>query len=253
MPAPFVAGNWKMNPPSVAEAAALASDAARAVAGIEGVARVVCPPAVALPAVAQAVAGSPVEVAAQNMHHEAKGAYTGEIAASMLAGLCSYVILGHSERRQLFGETDALVNAKVRSALAARLAPILCVGETLDERDAGLAESAVRRQLAAGLEGVAAGDADSVVVAYEPVWAIGTGRAATPEIAQEMAAVVRDQVAALLGSDAGGAVRVLYGGSVSPANAAGVADQPDVDGALVGGASLVADDFAAIVRAFAPA
>lgn len=253
MPAPFVAGNWKMNPPSVAEAAALASDAARAVAGIEGVARVVCPPAVALPAVAQAVAGSPVEVAAQNMHHEAKGAYTGEIAASMLAGLCSYVILGHSERRQLFGETDALVNAKVLAALAARLAPILCVGETLDERDAGLAESAVRRQLAAGLEGVAAGDADSVVVAYEPVWAIGTGRAATPEIAQEMAAVVRDQVAALLGSDAGGAVRVLYGGSVSPANAAGVADQPDVDGALVGGASLVADDFAAIVRAFAPA
>ena len=253
MPAPFVAGNWKMNPPSVAEAAALASDAARAVAEIEGVAPVVCPPAVALPAVAQAVAGSPVEVAAQNMHHEAKGAYTGEIAASMLAGLCSYVILGHSERRQLFGETDALVNAKVLAALAARLAPILCVGETLDERDAGLAESTVRRQLAAGLEGVAPGEADSVVVAYEPVWAIGTGRAATPEIAQEMAAVVRDQVAALLGSDAGGAVRVLYGGSVSPANAAGVAGQPDVDGALVGGASLVADDFAAIVRAFAPA
>lgn len=253
MPAPFVAGNWKMNPPSVAEAAALAVGVARAVAELEGVARVVCPPSVALPAVAQAVAGSPVEVAAQNMHHEAKGAYTGEIAASMLAGLCSYVILGHSERRQLFGETDALVNAKVRAALAARLAPILCVGETLDERDAGLAESTVRRQLAAGLEGVAAGEADSVVVAYEPVWAIGTGRAATPEIAQEMAAVVRDQVAALLGSDAGGAVRVLYGGSVSPANAAGVAAQPDVDGALVGGASLVADDFAAIVRAFAPA
>ncbi len=253
MPAPFVAGNWKMNPPAVAEAAALASDAARAVAEIEGVAPVVCPPAVALPAVAQAVAGSPVEVAAQNMHHEAKGAYTGEIAASMLADLCSYVILGHSERRQLFGETDALVNAKVRAALAARLAPILCVGETLDERDAGLAESTVRRQLAAGLEGVAAGEADDIVVAYEPVWAIGTGRAATPEIAQEMAAVVRDQVAALLGSDAGGAVRVLYGGSVSPANAAGVAAQPDVDGALVGGASLVADDFAAIVRAFAPA
>lgn len=253
MPAPFVAGNWKMNPPSVAEAAALASDTARAVAEIEGVAPVVCPPAVALPSVAQAVAGSPVEVAAQNMHHEAKGAYTGEVAASMLAGLCSYVILGHSERRQLFGETDALVNAKVRAALAARLAPILCVGETLDERDAGLAESTVRRQLAAGLEDVAPGEADSVVVAYEPVWAIGTGRAATPEIAQEMAAVVRDQVAALFGSDAGGAVRVLYGGSVSPANAAGVAAQPDVDGALVGGASLVADDFAAIVRAFAPA
>lgn len=187
------------------------------------------------------------------MHHEAKGAYTGEIAASMLAGLCSFVILGHSERRQLFGETDALVNAKVRAALAARLAPILCVGETLDERDAGLAESAVRRQLAAGLEGVAPSEADNIVVAYEPVWAIGTGRAATPEIAQEMAAVVRDQVAALFGSRAGGAVRVLYGGSVSPANAAGVAAQPDVDGALVGGASLVADDFAAIVRAFAPA
>lgn len=253
MPAPFVAGNWKMNPPSVAEAAALASGVARAVAGVEGVARVACPPSVALQAVAQAVAGSGVEVAAQNMHQEAKGAYTGEIAASMLAGLCSGVILGHSERRQLFGETDAAVNAKVRAALAAQLTPILCVGETLDERDAGLAEATVQRQLEAGLEGVAPGDARTIVVAYEPVWAIGTGRAATPEIAQEMAAAARRKIAALFGSETGDAVRVLYGGSVSPANAAGVAAQPDVDGALVGGASLAADDFAAIVRAFAPA
>ena len=253
MPAPLVAGNWKMNPSSVAEAAALASGVARAVVGIEGVARVVCPPSVALQTVAQAVAGSPVEVAAQNMHQEAKGAYTGEISASMLAGLCSGVILGHSERRQLFGETDAAVNAKVRAALAAQLTPILCVGETLDERDACLAESTVQRQLEAGLEGVAPGDARTIVVAYEPVWAIGTGRAATPEIAQEMAAAARGKIAALFGSEAGAAVRVLYGGSVSPANAAGVAAQPDVDGALVGGASLAADDFAAIVRAFAPA
>ena len=253
MPTPFVAGNWKMNPSSVAEADALASAVARAVAGIEGVARVVCPPSVALQAVAQAVAGSGVEVAAQNMHQEAKGAYTGEIAASMLAGLCYGVILGHSERRQLFGETDAAVNAKVRAALAAQLTPILCVGETLDERDAGLAESTVQRQLEAGLEGVAPGDARTIVVAYEPVWAIGTGRAATPEIAQEMAAAARGKVAALFGSETGAAVRVLYGGSVSPANADGVAAQPDVDGALVGGASLAADDFAAIVRAFASA
>ena len=253
MPAPFVAGNWKMNPPSVADAAALASGVAQAVAGIEGVARVVCPPSVALQAVAQAVAGSGVEVAAQNMHQEAKGAYTGEIAASMLAGLCSCVILGHSERRQLFGETDAVVNAKVRAALAAQLTPILCVGETLDERDAGLAEATVQRQLEAGLEGVAPSDARTIVVAYEPVWAIGTGRAATPEIAQEMAAAARGKIAVLFGSETSAAVRVLYGGSVSPANAGGVAAQPDVDGALVGGASLAADDFAAIVRAFAPA
>ena len=250
---PFVAGNWKMNPPTIAEAAALASDTASAVGGIAGATRVVCPPSAALQAVARALEGSPVEVGAQNMHHEAKGAFTGELAASMLTGLCSCVILGHSERRQLFGETDDFVNAKVRAALAAGLTPILCVGETLDERDAGGAEEVVRRRLAAGLDGVGTSDAVGVVIAYEPVWAIGTGRAATPEIAQEMAAVARGQVAALFGSAAADEVRVLYGGSVSPGNAASIAAQPDVDGALVGGASLAAGDFAAITQAFASA
>lgn len=250
---PFVAGNWKMNPPTIAEAAALASDVASAVAGIEGASRVVCPPSAALQAVAQALAGRPAQVGAQNMHHEAKGAFTGELPASMLAGICSCVILGHSERRQLFGETDAFVNAKVRAALAAGLTPILCVGETLDERDAGGAEQVVQRQLTAGLEGVGAELADVVVIAYEPVWAIGTGRAATPETAQEMAAAARRQVASLFGSASAAAVRILYGGSVNAANAADIAAQPDVDGALVGGASLVPNDFAAIAQAFASA
>ena len=250
---PFVAGNWKMHPPTIAEAVALASGVAGAVEGIDGASRVVCPPSAALQAVAQALEGSPVEVGAQNMHHEAKGAFTGELSASMLTGLCSCVILGHSERRQLFGETDAFVNAKVRAALAAGLVPILCVGETLDERDAGGAKEVVQRQLTAGLDGVGADDAGGVVIAYEPVWAIGTGRAATPETAQEMAAVARAQVGALFGSAEAGAVRVLYGGSVNAGNAADIAAQPDVDGALVGGASLVADDFAAIARAFASA
>ncbi len=250
---PFVAGNWKMNPPTIAEAAALASDVARAVGGIEGASRVVCPPSPALLSVAKALAGFPAQVGAQNMHHEAKGAFTGELPASMLVGLCTYVILGHSERRQLFGETDAFVNAKVRAALAAEIAPILCVGETLEERDAGGAEQVVRRQLTAGLEGVGAEKADAVIIAYEPVWAIGTGRAATPETAQEMAAVARGQAASLFGSAAADGVRVLYGGSVNAANAADIAAQPDVDGALVGGASLVPDDFAAIAQAFASA
>ena len=241
-----------MNPPSVAEAEALASELVDAVGGIEGVTRVACPPFVALPAVAGALAGSAIGVGAQNAHPEAKGAFTGEVPLGMLTGLCAYVVVGHSERRQLFGETDAFVNAKVRAVLAAGLAPILCVGETMDERDSGRAKAVVRRQVSAGLAGVEPEQADSVVVAYEPVWAIGTGRAATPEMAQEMCAVVRSEVGAALDAD-GGIVPVLYGGSVNPGNADSLAAQPDIDGALVGGASLVAADFAAVVRAFAPA
>ena len=252
MPTPFVAGNWKMNPTSVADAETLALDLAGAIGGIDGVTRVVCPPFVALPAVAGALAGSNVGIGAQNVHPEAKGAFTGEVPLGMLAGLCAYVIVGHSERRQLFGETDAFVNAKVNAVLAAGLMPILCVGETMDERDSGRAKAVVRRQVSAGLAGVEPEQAGGIVVAYEPVWAIGTGRAATPETAQKMCAVVRSEVGIALDADASG-IPVLYGGSANPGNAESLAAQPDIDGALVGGASLVATDFAAIVRAFAPA
>ena len=253
MRTPFVAGNWKMNPPSVAEAASLASELVRSIDGIDGVTRVACPPFVALSTVAGALAGSGIAVGAQNAHPEAKGAFTGEVPLGMLSGLCTYVIVGHSERRQLFGETDAFVTAKVGAVLAVGLIPILCVGETLDERDAHRAEAVVRRQVSAALAGVDAEQAGSVVIAYEPVWAIGTGRAATPEIAQEMCAFVRSEASASLGSGAADAVPVLYGGSVNPGNVDSLAAQPDIDGALVGGASLVASDFAAIVRAFASA
>ncbi len=252
MPTPFVAGNWKMNPASVADAETLASELVEAIGGIGGVTRVACPPFVALSTVAGALTGSGIGVGAQNVHPEAKGAFTGEVPLGMLSGLCAYVIVGHSERRQLFGETDAFINAKVQAVLASGLMPILCVGETMDERDSGRAKAVVRRQVSAGLAGVEPEQAGSIVVAYEPVWAIGTGRAATPEMAQEMCAVVRSEVSAALDAD-GGIVRVLYGGSVNPGNADSLAEQPDIDGALVGGASLVAADFAAIVRAFAPA
>ena len=253
MRTPFVAGNWKMNPPSVAEAESLASDLVGEIGSIDGVTRVACPPFVALPAVARALASSGIGVGAQNAHPEAKGAFTGEVPLGMLDGLCAYVIVGHSERRQLFGETDAFVNAKASAVLAAGLTPILCVGETLDERDANRAEAVVRRQVSAGLAGVSEEQAARIVIAYEPVWAIGTGRAATPEIAQEMCAFVRSEAGASLGVDAADGMPVLYGGSVNRGNAGSLAAQPDVDGALVGGASLAAADFAAIVRAFAPA
>lgn len=251
MPTPFVAGNWKMNPASVPDAETLASELVDAIGGIDGVTRVACPPFVALSTVAGALAGSGIGVGAQNAHPEAKGAFTGEVPLGMLTSLCVYVIVGHSERRQLFGETDAFINAKVQAVLTAGLMPILCVGETLDERDSHRAEAVVRRQVSAALAGVDPEHAGNVVIAYEPVWAIGTGRAATPEMAQEMCAVVRSEVGAALDAD-GGIVPVLYGGSVNPGNADSLAAQPDIDGALVGGASLVAADFAAIVRAFAP-
>lgn len=251
MRTPLVAGNWKMNPPTVADAAQLAFDVADAVKGVVGAEVVVCPPFVALAEVDRAVWGTGVGVAAQNMHPEPKGAFTGEVAASMLGGLCARVVLGHSERRKLFGEDDAFINAKVKAALGASLTPILCVGETLDEREAGRAETVVETQLRGGLDGVEPGDVAGLVVAYEPVWAIGTGRAATADTAQEMIAAVRGVVERVAGAGPAEAVRILYGGSVTPANADELAAQPDVDGALVGGASLVAADFAAIVRAFA--
>ena len=259
MPRLIVAGNWKMNT-TVGEAAALAAEVAAgaaspllpaAAAADGGVELILCPPFVSLAAVRDAVAGGPVAVGAQNMHHEPSGAFTGEVSAPMLQGLCQYVILGHSERRQLFGETDEQVNLKTRAALLAGLRPIVCVGETLAQRESGQAADVVEGQVLAGLAD--APDITGVVIAYEPVWAIGTGRAATPEIAQEiMGGAILDALRDLFG-DAAASVPLLYGGSVNPGNAAAFAVQPAIHGALVGGASLQAGPFLQVAAAVAAA
>ena len=250
MATPFVAGNWKMNT-TVSEAIKLARELKPALASVTGATLVVCPPFVSLAGVHAEMLTSNVKVGAQNMHPEPKGAFTGEVSGPMLMDLCSHVILGHSERRLLLGETDAFVNAKVRAALAVGLTPILCVGETLEQREAGQATEVVTNQLSASLADLSTDDIGKVVVAYEPVWAIGTGRAATPEIAQEMMGVVRYEIARQSHIETAGRVPLLYGGSVNAENCAELAAQEDIDGALVGGASLKAPDFAAIAKAFA--
>ncbi|PAP77475.1 triose-phosphate isomerase [Rubrivirga marina] len=241
----LVAGNWKMNL-GHADAVGLAADVVQVTAdATDAVGVAVCPPAVWLDAVAERLRDSGVRLGAQNVHPEESGAFTGEVSPPMLRDLgVHYVIVGHSERRQLFGETSAFAAEKVRSAQAAGLVPILCVGETLDEREAGDAEATVLDQLAASLDGVEAGD---LVVAYEPVWAIGTGRTASPEQAQAMHAAIRGALADRF--TGGDGIEILYGGSVKPGNAAELFAQPDLDGALVGGASLDAESFAAIVAA----
>ena len=253
LPQTIVAGNWKMNtdlPAGVALAAGIAAGAAAA----PGVALVVCPPFVALAAVRDALDGSGVRVGAQNMHAESSGAFTGEIAPTMLAGLCEYVIVGHSERRQLFGETGESVGRKAAAALEHDLRPIVCVGETLSEREAGNAAEVIRWQVTSAISEISPEDAPRLVIAYEPVWAIGTGRAATPDIADQiMGGAIRTTLAAVLGADAAGMVPLLYGGSVNPANAAEFAAVPSSNGALVGGASLDAASFLAVAGAFAAA
>ena len=245
----LVVGNWKMNK-SVSEARELASaiaarvgDGAGADAGVE---IVVCPPYVALDAVGKVLAGSRVAVGAQNLHSESHGAFTGEVSAPMLVDICQYVIVGHSERRSQFGEADMDINLKVKAALDAGLRPILCVGEDLDQRGASNANAVVEEQLCAGLRD--APSAGRAVVAYEPVWAIGTGKSATPQVAQEMMAHIRATLAALCGAEAAAAMPLLYGGSVNAGNAGDYIRQPDVNGVLVGGASLDADSFADIAR-----
>ena len=250
MPRSLVAGNWKMNT-TLEEAASLAVDIAAGASGAGEAQLILCPPFISLAAVRRSVSGSSVRVGAQNMHHEAAGAYTGEVSATMLRSLCHYVILGHSERRQLFGETDETVNRKVHAALAAGLRPIICVGETLEQREDGQAADVVEGQVLAGVADVH--DISDVVVAYEPVWAIGTGRAATPEIAEEiMGGAIRDALRDLFGDDAD-SVPLLYGGSVNPSNAASFAAMPNINGALVGGASLQADQFLQVAAAVAGA
>ena len=244
---PFIAGNWKMNL-NRAEAVALAKAVAEQSAGVADADLAVCPPSVYLEAVGKALQGSKVGLGAQNMYHEASGAFTGEISAAMLVDLgCRYVILGHSERRHVLGETDADVNRKVIAALKAGLTPIVCVGELLSEREAGQTSAVIRRQFDGSLAGVSAADLPKIVIAYEPVWAIGTGKVATPEQAEEVHLDLRKIMTERYNAGLAQEVRIQYGGSVKANNAAELLSQPDIDGALVGGASLKADDFFGIV------
>ncbi|MBI2438590.1 MAG: triose-phosphate isomerase [Lentisphaerae bacterium] len=244
----IVVGNWKMNN-SVAEALALVEEIKRQAADTKGVEIVLCPPFTALPVVSNAITGTNLDLGAQNMHAEKAGAFTGEISATMLRELyCHYVILGHSERRTLFGETDAAVNGKVKTALASNLRPIVCVGETQAQRQAGKTETIVRAQVREGLKDVGAESLAAVVIAYEPVWAIGTGKTAKPAQAQEVQAFIRGLLQEMAEARSAQTVRIIYGGSVTPDNAAELFHQPDIDGALVGGASLDADAFMAIVK-----
>ncbi|MGF1508329.1 MAG: triose-phosphate isomerase [Myxococcota bacterium] len=245
---PFVCGNWKMNR-TPTEAGALASSIIEALGDFGGVQVAVGPPFVALDRVANALGQSGILLAAQDVHWEDDGAFTGAVSTRMLEDLCvSFVIVGHSERRTLFGETDEECRKKVDKVLASGLNVILCVGETLEQREANQTLEVVGRQLQTGLAGVNPDQLAHVVVAYEPVWAIGTGRTATPDQAQEVHAFIRSRLAEGYGS-AGEAVRIQYGGSVKPDNAAELFAQPDIDGGLIGGASLKADAFAAIVKA----
>ena len=246
---PMVAGNWKMNK-TLYEARDLIRAILPEVEKVEGVDIVVCPPFVCLGVTKRETEGTAIKVGAQNMHWEAGGAYTGEVAAGMLVDLCQYVIIGHSERRAMFGETDATVNKKIHAALKAGLKPIMCVGETLTENQAGQTAAVVEGMVRGGLQEVTTEQAQNIIIAYEPVWAIGTGLAATPEGANSVHKdVIRPVLRELLGAEVGDAMRILYGGSVTAANAAELFTQSDIDGGLVGGASLKPDSFAAIVKA----
>ena len=245
----FVAGNWKMNL-NCRQSVELADALRRDFGDLRKVRLVVCPPFVYLKAVAEALAGSVIGVGGQNMYTEASGAYTGEVAGPMLVDVgCRCVILGHSERRHVLGERDELINAKVRKALEFGLEPILCVGEKLDQREADETEKVVSRQLQAGLDGVGTEQMAKVTIAYEPVWAIGTGRNATPEQAEEVQALLRDLLGRIYGREVAQKTIIQYGGSVKPENAGELMSMPNVDGALVGGASLKADVFGGIIRA----
>jgi triosephosphate isomerase len=246
---PIVAGNWKMNK-TAAEAQQLVYEMKTDLLGIEGVEKVFCPSYLAITTVADLLKGTEIGVGAQNLHWETKGAYTGEVTGEMIAEFAEFVIIGHSERRAMFGETDETVNKKVHAALAAGLKPIVCVGETYDENQAGETGSVVTRQVKALFEGVSKEDAAGFVIAYEPVWAIGTGLAAEPVGANNVIRdYIRQPIAELYDETVAQQVRVQYGGSVKPGNAVEYFSQPDIDGALVGGASLKAADFIEIVRA----
>jgi triosephosphate isomerase len=248
---PLVAGNWKLYK-TQAESIELATAVSKFAAAHPAAEVAIAPIFTALSKVADALRGGPVGLSAQDVYWAAEGAFTGEVGTKQLVELgCRYVIVGHSERRQLFGETDETVQRKTQAVLAAGLIPIVCVGETLAERDAGQAASVVIRQLKGGLQGLSIADAAKVVIAYEPVWAIGTGKTASPKDAQEMHAQVRASLADVFNPQLAAGTRVLYGGSVKPDNAVALLAEPDLDGALVGGASLTIDSFGAIISAAA--
>ena len=245
----LIAGNWKMNK-NAAESEDLAKEIALEIGQRHAVDVAVCPPFTSLIPVAKVIENTNIKLGAQNMHHENSGAFTGEISAEMLRHLyVSYVILGHSERRELFGETDEQVNVKTKAALSGRLRPIVCVGESLEERETERTLEVVGKQLQGALEGISAKTGEPVVIAYEPVWAIGTGKTATPEQAQEVHAFIRSELSKLWGSEAASRIRILYGGSMKPGNAAELLGQKDIDGGLIGGASLESRSFAQLVEA----
>jgi len=246
---PFVAANWKMNK-TAAEARELVSAMLPGLQSVTTVERVICPPATTVPAVSEILSGTGIGVGTQNMHWEENGAYTGELSPEMVKEFCEYVILGHSERRAYFAETDETVNKKLKAALAHDLIPIVCVGETLEENEAGKTDEVVIREIKEGLKDISKADAVKIVIAYEPIWAIGTGKAATGDLANDVIArTIRVPLKEMFGEDVTGQIRVLYGGSVKSSNAAEFFNQSEIDGALVGGASLKADDFPKIIKA----
>jgi triosephosphate isomerase len=249
MRTPLVAGNWKMNK-TVAEAGDLVNAMSTPLGEIAGVEKVVCPPYMALMAVAEALKNTDIGVGAQNMYWAEKGAFTGEVAPNMVKEFCKYVIIGHSERRAYFGETDESVNKKVAAALKLGLTPIVCMGETLEQYESGLTAEVVRRQIKNGLAGIDSANAANIVVAYEPVWAIGTGKASSGENANYVhQKVIRPALSELFGEEGAQSIRILYGGSVTASNASEFFAYADIDGALVGGASLKPDEFVAITKA----
>lgn len=245
----LVAGNWKMHK-TISEARDLVADLVYGLRAIEGVQKVLCPPFTALMAVSALIEGTDIKLCAQNLYWEKAGAYTGEISPLMISELCSHVIIGHSERREFFGEGDNEVNKKVKAALENNLKAIVCVGETIEQREAEKTEEIVANQVRYGLAGVRLEQYESLIIAYEPVWAIGTGMASTPEDADDVIKnVIRTSLASLFGEDGAKSIQVLYGGSVKRENALEFFDQPNIDGALVGGASLKAQEFIEIVQA----
>lgn len=245
----FVAGNWKMNK-NIAETRELLSALKGGLNAVNGVERVVCPPFTSLMSASELLAGTEIGLGAQNLHWEEKGAFTGEVAPGMVKELCGYVIIGHSERRTYFGETNETVNKRLLAAQKAGLTPIICVGETLVQYEAGETQQVVSSQTREGLKDVTPEFAARIVVAYEPVWAIGTGKASSAENAQNVhGGMIRPVLAELFGTETAQAIRILYGGSVTAANAAEFFSQPDIDGALVGGASLKVDEFISIAKA----
>jgi len=242
MRTPLLAANWKMNT-SPEEARSLVQKLLEPVSNETGIEVLICPPFTSLAAVSEVVQGSRIALGAQNIHYEDKGAFTGEIAAPMVAGMCQYVILGHSERRTLFGETDQIVNLKIKAAIRHKLNPVLCVGESLEDNESGRTAEVITAQISQSLAGITADDAAGLVIAYEPIWAIGTGRAPSGEQAGQTIETIRNSLISIISPHTADTTRILYGGSANLANISEFASQPQIDGALVGGASLSVADF----------